>query len=180
MPPRWRVNISIIRSLRLFCWITTLVVLFCKDGVFSNTCSLAYIGQTSHSLNIHFQEHIRYIRTNTPHSAYAQHILQNQHQYGQVNSIMTLLKPLNCPSLLIPYEQYYIQTLYWEGKLVLEQSPGEMNPLIQTVVNPQPSHSTWTDQLWFSLQHWYHSNPTTPNLQHTLNQGLCNLKFTIT
>ena len=29
------INISIIRSLRLFCWITTSVVLFCKDGWFS-------------------------------------------------------------------------------------------------------------------------------------------------
>ena len=31
------INISIIRSLRLFCWITTSVVLFCKDGGFSIT-----------------------------------------------------------------------------------------------------------------------------------------------
>ena len=29
------INISIIKRLRLFCWITTLVVLFCKDGGFS-------------------------------------------------------------------------------------------------------------------------------------------------
>ena len=29
------INIYIIRSLRLFCWITTLVVLFCKDGGFT-------------------------------------------------------------------------------------------------------------------------------------------------
>jgi len=36
---------------------------------------------------------------------------------------MTLLKPLNNPSLLISYEQYYIQTLYREGKLIPEQSP---------------------------------------------------------
>jgi len=28
------INIPIIRSLRLCCWITTLVVLFCKDGGF--------------------------------------------------------------------------------------------------------------------------------------------------
>jgi len=56
-------------------------------------------------------------------SAYDQHILQNQHEYGQMNSIMTLLKPLNNPSLLISYEQYYIQTLYREGKLIPEQSP---------------------------------------------------------
>ena len=90
------------------------------------------------SLNICFQEPIRYIRNNNPQSAYAQHtrIIQNQHEYGQMNSKMTLLKPLNNPSLLIPYEQYYIQTLYWESKLILGQIPGEINPLFQTVINP--------------------------------------------
>ena len=67
-------------------------------------------------------------------------------------------------SLLIPYEQYYIQTLYREGKLIPEQRPGEINPIFQTAINPQPPHSTWTDQLFFCLQHGYHSNPTTPKL----------------
>ena len=61
-----------------------------------------YVGQTSRSLNIRFREHIRYIRNNNPQSAYALHILQNQHEYGQINSIMTLVKPLNNPSLLTP------------------------------------------------------------------------------
>jgi len=69
-----------------------------------NICGRSYVGQTSRSLNIRFQEHIRYIRNNNPQSAYAQHILQNQHEYGQMNSIMTLLKPLNNPNLLILYE----------------------------------------------------------------------------
>ena len=63
---------------------------------------------------------MRYIRNNNPQSTYAQHILQNQHEYGQVYSIMPLLKPLNNPSLHIPYEQYYIQNLYREGKLIPE------------------------------------------------------------
>ena len=73
---------------------------------------------------------------------FAQHILQNQHEYGQMSSIMTLLKPLNSPSMLIPYKQYYIQTLHQEGKVILEQYPGELNPLFQTVINPQPPHTT--------------------------------------
>jgi len=89
-----------------------------------------------------FPKHIRYITNNNPQSAYAQHILQNQHEYGQMNSIITLLKPLKNPSMLIPYEQYYIETLYQEGKLIPEQSPGEINPLFQTVINPQPPHTT--------------------------------------
>ena len=37
------INISIIRSLRLFCWITTSVVLFCKDGWFSVSVNLRCI-----------------------------------------------------------------------------------------------------------------------------------------
>jgi hypothetical protein len=107
-----------------------------------NTCGLSYVGQKSRSLNISFQEHIRYIRNNNPQSAYAQHILQNQHEYSQMNSIMTLLNPLNNPNLLIPYEQYYIQTPNREGKLIPEQSPGEISPPFQTVINPQPPHTT--------------------------------------
>ena len=59
-----------------------------------------------------------------------------------MNSIMTLLKPLNNPNLLIPYEQYYIQTLYREDKLIPEQYPGETNPLFQIAINPQPPHTT--------------------------------------
>jgi len=43
--------------------------------------------------------------------------------------------------LLLPYEQYYIQSLHQERKLIPEQSPGETNALFQTVINPQPLHS---------------------------------------
>jgi len=120
-----------------------------KWGIYQltcNTCNPSYVGQTSRSLNICFQEHIRYIRYNNPQSPYALHILQNQHEYGQMNSTMTLLKPLNNPNLRLPYEQYYIQSLHHEGKLILEQSPGETNPLFQTAINTQPPHPTRTDQ----------------------------------
>ena len=118
---------------------------------------------TSCSLSIRFQEHIRYIRDHNSQSANTQHILQNQHEYDQLNSIMTLLKALNNPRLFIPYEQYYIQFLHPEGNLIPEQNPGEINPLFKTVINPQPLHSTWSDQLCFSLLHGYHPNPAHQN-----------------
>jgi len=63
-----------------------------------------------------------------------------------MNSNMTLLKPLNNPKLPLLYEQYYIQSLHHEGKLIPEQSPGETNPLFQKAINPQPPHPTQTDQ----------------------------------
>jgi len=43
-----------------------------KWGIYQltcNTCLLSYVGQTSCSLNISFQEHIRCIRNNNPQSA---------------------------------------------------------------------------------------------------------------
>ena len=42
-----------------------------------------------------YQEHIRYIKNNDPRSAYALHILNNRHEYGNINDTMTLLKHFN-------------------------------------------------------------------------------------
>ena len=101
-----------------------------------NSCKLSYLGQTSRSLKIRYQEHIRYIRNNNSQSAYAQHILCNQHECSMMNNLMTLLKPLNNPNVLTPYEQFYIQALRQEGKLIPEQCPGKLNPLFQLAIHP--------------------------------------------
>jgi len=45
------------------------------------------------SLKNRFQEHIGYIKSNYPQSAYAQHILRNQHEYGTLNELMTTQAP---------------------------------------------------------------------------------------
>ena len=55
---------------------------------------------------------------------------------------MTLLKPLSSPSMLIPYEQYHIQILNQEGKLIPEKYTGELNPIFQTAINPYTPHTT--------------------------------------
>ena len=138
-----------------------------KWGIYQltcNTCHLSYVGQTSRSLCICFQEHVGYIRNNNPQSEYAQHILQNQHEYGQITSIITLLKPLNNPSLFIPYKQNYIQSLHQEGKLIPEQNSVEINPLFKTVINPQPpNEQTGCASAWYTdtTPTWPHRNPNT-------------------
>jgi len=53
-----------------------------RSGVYKltcKTCNMSYIGQTSRDLTLRYRKHIRYIRNNDPQSAYAQHILRNQH-----------------------------------------------------------------------------------------------------
>ena len=53
-----------------------------------------------------------------------------------------LLCAEHVPDINISYEQYYIQTLYREDKLIPEQCPGETNPLFQMAINPQTPHTT--------------------------------------
>ena len=54
---------------------------------------LAYVGQTGRSLTTRHREHIRYIKTNNPLSAYAMHILNNRHEYGKPEHTLQLLQP---------------------------------------------------------------------------------------
>ena len=128
-----------------------------KSGVYSltcKTCNLSYVGQTSRNLKIRFQEHIRYIKTNSPQSAYAQYILQNRHEYG------TLAEPIQQESMLLPSEQFHIQSLHQAGKLISEQCLNDPNPLFQLAfshphytrhktqpVNQHPANRTHNPQL---------------------------------
>jgi hypothetical protein len=88
-----------------------------------NTCHKSYVGQTSRNLSLRFREHVRYIKNNDPRSAYALHILNCTHEYGNINDTMTLLKKINKPFLLLPCEQMYIQIFRRNNELIPEQHP---------------------------------------------------------
>jgi len=88
------------------------------------------------NLKQHYKEHTRYIKNNNPQSAYALHILINQHEYSPIEKTMTLLKPLKNTSLLTPYEQFFVQAFHKSGRLISKQNPGEPNPLLQMDINP--------------------------------------------
>jgi hypothetical protein len=57
-----------------------------------NTCNRAYIRQSGRSIAVRHKEHIRYMQTNNPTSAYALHILNNKHYFGTAEEILKLLK----------------------------------------------------------------------------------------
>ena len=95
-----------------------------KSGVHKltcNTCKLSYIGQTSRSLQQRYKEHSRYIKQTNPLQSYALHVLNNKHEYGTIDGTMTLLKHINRSTLLLPYEQLYIQTYHHQKQLKPEQ-----------------------------------------------------------
>ena len=74
---------------------------------------------------------------------YAQHILQNLHEYGSITDTMSLLKPIHKASMLISYEQLFIQTFHHNGNLIMEQGTGEQNPLFQLAIDTMLTSTTW-------------------------------------
>jgi len=50
------------------------------------------------------------IRHNNTQSDYGQHILNNRQECGPINNTMSLLKHINKTTMLLLYEQLYIQT----------------------------------------------------------------------
>ena len=94
---------------------------------------MSYVGQTSHSLYQRYKEHVSYIKHNNPQSSYALHILNNIHEYGLINDTMTLSKLITKPTLLVPFEQLYIQSFHCHKQLIPEQHIGEHNPVYQLI-----------------------------------------------
>lgn len=97
-----------------------------KSGIYKityNTCHKAYVEQTSRNLKSIFQGHVRYIKSNDPRSTYALHILNCRNEYGNINDTMTLIKQINKPTLLFPYEQMYVQSFHHNNDLIPEQHP---------------------------------------------------------
>jgi hypothetical protein len=107
---------------------------------------MSYVGQTNRCLKQRYKEHIRYIKNNETQSAYASHILNNRHEYGPIHNTMTLLKHIDKTTLLLPYEQLYIQSFHHHKQPIPEQHVGDHNPMYQLIydrhITSRPTKTT--------------------------------------
>ena len=75
---------------------------------------------------------------------------------------LTLLKPIHKTSLMIPYEQLFIQTYQCNGTIITEQNTGEQNPLFQIAIDTgltsQLFHNKWIPTVRYT---WISSISTT-------------------
>ena len=70
---------------------------------------------------------------------------KNQNEYGLITYTMTLLKSEQKTSMLITYEQLYLQTYHHNGHLIPEQSTGDPNPLLQLIIDTYHTTETTTN-----------------------------------
>jgi hypothetical protein len=89
-----------------------------------------YVGQSGRAINVRYKEHIRYIGTNNPKSAYATHILDNRHEYGTEENTLQLLQACEKGT----HMDCYIQALHQSKVLITEQQVNNTNPLFELAV----------------------------------------------
>jgi hypothetical protein len=102
-----------------------------SSGIYKLQCKTwnkSYVGQTGGSIGKKHREHIRYIKTNNPFSAYALNILNNRHKYGNPEQTMQLLKIYSKGKKVNCWESYNTQMLQ-QDLLIDEQKVDEPNPL---------------------------------------------------
>jgi hypothetical protein len=113
-----------------------------NSGIYSlkcNTCNLQYVGHTGRNLKARSLEHCRYIKSNDPKSAYALHVLNNKHEYGPINSTMTLIKSCRKGWHMNILENFYIQYYHQNGTLIQDQQQSEQNILFKIISPITPS-----------------------------------------
>jgi len=68
------------------------------------------VHRTNRNVRVRFSEHHRFVKNNNPKSAYAIHILNNGHEYGNILHSMELLKTCEKGQRMNCWEIFYIQT----------------------------------------------------------------------
>jgi trans-aconitate methyltransferase len=95
------------------------------------------------AIHVSYKEHIRFIKTNNPKSAYAIHILDNRHEYGTSQDTLQLLEACRKGKRMDCWETLYIQALHQQKVLIDEQEINDTNPLLQmareTKAEPDPN-----------------------------------------
>jgi hypothetical protein len=101
----------------------------CKD------CELKYIGQTGRNFLTRYKGHIQALRTKNPNSKYAQHILDTQHTYSNIQETMDILHFERKGPLINTLEQFHIYSLWKENLHFNDIYTDIHNPIFNTIIN---------------------------------------------
>jgi hypothetical protein len=99
-----------------------------------NTCNNLYVGQSVSSINVRHKEHVRYITTDDPISAYTLRILQNRHECGTIAYTLQLLKACSkgtCMNCWLAFIYLFMQIFHQHKTLITDQKFNDPNPLYE-------------------------------------------------
>jgi hypothetical protein len=128
------------------------------SGIYELKChtwDLSYTGQTRRWLEWRFKEHIFYITSSNPQSAYVLYILHNTHKYGPMKITLTPLCSINKSKQMNNLENYYIQFFHQHNMIIEERTQKQKRPLFELTYDIQLLHAcTWFPSNLFQLLHF--------------------------
>ena len=108
-----------------------------RSGVYQlscPSCDKKYIGQTARPLHICFREHQHDYRYMCSKSKFAQHLLEEGHEFGPMESIMDIVQYANKGKMMDTIEKFHIYELTRRGSQINDKLTIQRNPIFETIV----------------------------------------------
>ena len=96
---------------------------------------MTYVGQTGRSFRTRYREHARDFKFRTGHSKFAQHLIDQSHSFGSIDSIMEILHVVRKGAMMDTTERFQIYKATSMGIQINDRSTVGSNILSDTVLS---------------------------------------------
>jgi hypothetical protein len=108
-----------------------------RSGVYQlkcPSCDKKYVGQTGRPFRVRFREHQHDFRYMGRKSKFAQHLLDEGHEFGPMDDIMDIIQYASKGKLMDTIERFHIYELTSKGFQLNDKLTIQGNPIFETVV----------------------------------------------
>jgi len=98
------------------------------------SCDKKYIGQTGRLFHVRFREHQHDYRYMCKKSKFAQHLLDEGHDFGPMENVMDIVQYANKGRMMDTLEKFHIYELTCRGSQINDKLTIQRNPIFETVV----------------------------------------------
>jgi hypothetical protein len=108
-----------------------------NSGIYQLTCpdcNMRYIGQTGRSFYKRYREHMRDYKYRTGNSKFAQHLLEHNHSFGPINTVLDIIWIIRKGAMMDMLEKYHIHRVTHLGTQINDRNTTSCNPLFDTLV----------------------------------------------
>jgi hypothetical protein len=105
-------------------------------------CKMKYMGQTGRSFHTRFAEHFRDFKYANHKSKFAQHLLENNHSIGPIDSIMEVLHTTRKGKLMDTLERFHIYNVTHENIQINDKNTPKPNIIFDTIIREEASRQS--------------------------------------
>ena len=113
---------------------------FDGSGVYQLTCpdcEMKYVGQTGRFSHIRFSEHFRDFKYANRKSRFSQHLLESNHSFGPIDSIMKILHSTNKGKQMDTLQKFHIYKVTCENVKINDKNTSRPNAIFDTIIREE-------------------------------------------